>query len=43
MKFCSIKDQVADELTKALNYTSFMNFRGDLGVSSFASRESVET
>ena len=42
MKFCSTKDQVVDGLTKALNYTSFMKFRGDLGVSSFASRGSVE-
>ena len=35
VKFFSIKDQVADGLTKTLNYTYFMKFLGDLGVRSF--------
>ena len=41
VKFCSTKDQVADGLTKALSYASFMKFQGNVGVSSFASRGSV--
>ena len=42
VKFCSTKDQVVYGLTKAFKYTSFMKFRGDLSVSNFASRGSVE-
>ena len=32
VKVCSTKDQVADGLTKALKYASYMKFRGDLEV-----------
>ena len=35
VKFCSTKDQIADGLTEALNYTSFMKFCGDLDVRKF--------
>ena len=41
VKFCSTKDQATDKLTKALNFASFMKFQGDVGVISFASRDSL--
>ena len=36
VKFCQTKDQITNGLPKALNYASFINFLGDLSVSSFA-------
>ena len=42
VKFFSTKDQATDRLTKDLIYASFMKFQGDLGVISFASRDSLE-
>jgi len=41
MKYCSTKEQVADGLTKALNYLKLVQFRSLLGVAEFASGGSI--
>ena len=43
MKFCSKNDQISKGLIKALNHEYFIEFREDLGVSRFASRERIKT
>ena len=41
MKHCSMKEQVVDGLTKALNYLKSIQFQPSLGVADFASRGNV--
>ena len=38
IKYCSTHDQIADGLTKALNFEKFSRFRMQIGVADFASR-----
>ena len=40
VKYCATNEQVADGLTKALQYLKFLKFRSSLNFSSFASKGS---